>query len=74
MEIPLSTRCFFLRLLRELVRTLDEFSDTCNDVLMENGTRIVDREGWETSLVDPGGSFRCDAVEGNDHSEGEDLR
>jgi hypothetical protein len=41
--------------------------------LTEKGTRIVDREVWDTNFVEPGGSFRCVADEGRDHSEGEDL-
>jgi hypothetical protein len=35
---------------------------------------MVDRDDCENSLVDPGGSFKCEADEGSDHKEGEDLR
>lgn len=35
--------------------------------------RMVDRDGCETKVVDPGRSFICEAVEGNDHSDGDDL-
>lgn len=53
---------------------LGEWSDpNVPDDRLENGTRMVDRDSCETSFVEPGGSFICEAVDGKDHNDGDDL-